>query len=201
MNHVNIGIACTGNAASDNASAQHDVDKINSKMNLVLDTLEFLSRKMTAHEGDADRSRPHPARSPLNTSRSPPRTRCSLATAEHSEGAHVRFALMRQREADATGEAVNRGERMQQREAEAPQTTRTIRDMIPKLNLAAASPGALPGGPTRTRGEHAALSDLPHLEHAGSVFLRRQGCVERKRECVCCVLCEFGCVCVCMCVR
>ena len=117
-------------------------------MNLVLDTLEFLSRKMTAHEGDADRSRPHLARSPLNTSRSPPRTRCSLATAEHSEGAHVRFALMRQREADATGEAVNRGERTQQREAEAPQTTRTIRDMIPKLNLAAASPGALPGSPT-----------------------------------------------------
>ena len=114
----------------------------------------------------------------------------------------MRFALMRQREADATGEAVNRGERTQQREAEAPQTTRTSRDFgIPKLNLAAASPGALPGGPTRTRGELAAISDLPHLEHAGSVFLRRQGCVERKRECVCCVLCEFGCVCVCMCVR
>ena len=90
----------------------------------------------------------------------------------------MRFALMRQREADATGEAVNRGERTQQREAEAPQTTRTSRDMIPKipkLNLAAASPGALPGGPTRTRGEHAAISDLPHLEYAGSVFLRRQG--------------------------
>ena len=113
----------------------------------------------------------------------------------------MRFALMRQREADATGEAVNRGERTQQREAEAPQTTRTIRDMIPKLNLAAASPGALPGGPTRTRGEHAAISDLPHLEHAGSVFSAQTGMCVRERECVCCVLCAFGCVSVCMCVR
>ena len=186
---MKICIACTGNAVSDNAGAQLDVDKINSKMNLVLDTLEFLSRKMTAHEGETDRSRPHRARSPLNTSRSPPRTRFSLATAEHSEGAHVRSALMRQREAGATGEAVKR-------EAEAPQTTRTIRDMIPKLNLAAASPGALPGGPTRTRGEHAAISHLPHLEHAGSVFSAQRGMCVTERECVLCIVC----VCVCSCV-